>query len=1608
MSVAAASRSVPALIDRAADLARQGAGGESTAGFLHLLYKNVPEEDLAGRSAESLVESARDLLDLMAERRPGRARISVAETPEGGTTVRIVNDDMPFLVDSVTAALGALNLSAALVLHPILAVRRDVDGRLERLILDRQDEADLADPIRESVMHVELEGSVDAARRGRIAHDLEHVLADVRAAVIDWAPMLKQVREFADDLGRPGLPVPVGEAAEVAQFLIWLTENNFTFLGYREYSFGDQGLQVMPGRGKGVLRDDSYLVFDGLRNMAQLPPDLQQFQRAPQLLLITKSNRRSTVHRPVPLDTIGIKSFDASGNLVALRFVVGLFTSASYNAPPHAIPILRRKVQRSMERSGFLADSHDGKALRHILDTLPRDELFQIGETELYQMAEGILRLQNRQRVALFARRDPFERFVSCLVYIPRDRYDREVRQRILRILETAFDGTLDGFTVDLDDSALATRLHILVKTTPGQIPDVALGTVEQRLAEAARAWSDGLHEALLAAHGRERGASLFNRYRAAFPPGYADRTDGATAASDIGRIERIESGRPIALILDRREGAAAESFRLKIFHAAEPVTLSTVLPMLENLGFRVVNEIPFETRPEGPVPVVWVQEFELSAEGGAAVDLKQCGPLIEEALPQIWTGSVDNDGFNRLILLAGLSAREVVVLRAYAKFLRQAGATFSQSYMEDTLSAYPTIAEKLVRLFELQFAPEAPDDARLAQSVLLSEAIEAELDEVESLDQDRILRGFLLLITKSLRTNFYQTGSDDRPKPHLSVKLASREIDLLPLPRPLCEIYVYSPRMEGVHLRGGRVARGGIRWSDRREDFRTEILGLMKAQQVKNAVIVPMGSKGGFVVKRAPRPTGDAGADREALMAEVVACYSMLMRGMLDITDTIDGDHVTPPKDVVRRDGDDPYLVVAADKGTATFSDIANGIAGEYGFWLGDAFASGGSVGYDHKVMAITARGAWEAVKRHFRELGTDTQTTDFTCIGVGDMSGDVFGNGMLLSRHIRLVAAFDHRHIFIDPEPDAETGWQERQRLFGLARSSWSDYNPGLISKGGGVFSRAAKAIALTPEIRARFGIGPEMLAPAALIKHLLQQPVDLLWFGGIGTYVKASGESNAEAGDKANDTLRVDAGDLKAKVVGEGANLGVTQRGRIEYALKGGKLNTDAIDNSAGVDTSDHEVNIKIGLGGMIQSGSLTEAERAPFLAAMTDAVASLVLRDNYLQTLALSLAEAEAGQRLDEHARLMRVLEKAGRLDRALEFLPNDETLSERQAARRGLTRPELAVLLAYAKNTTYADLLETDLPDDPALDSELLGYFPEVMVARSAEALEAHRLRREIVATQLANEALNRMGPGFVVEMQARTGRPVPEVLRAFRIARDVFGLAALWQRIEGLDTLVPAACQTRLFLAVQHGAEEAARWFLRSGQKLDIASATSRFRPGVASLAAGLDVLLPEAELQALQDLAARYEAEGVGAALASEVVRLDTLTSGLDITRLDEGRDIDPVALGRLYFALGDALSIPALRARLRALPAATSWQRLAALAMLDDLAALHRDLAARVLDGAADKPVDSRLEAWLAAHAEPLAATRDILAEILRAPDPDLAMLTVGFRQLRSLAAG
>jgi glutamate dehydrogenase len=1578
------------LIDRVQSLAAQRLSPEALVPVRRLLsafYANVVPEDILHREPEALYAAVMALQGFARQRSPGQAKLRLMQPrpDEGGwesehAVLQIVNDDMPFLVDSITGALQKLDITVHLVVHPILPVSRDAEGKL----LEFPEEA--GGPL-ESLMHIEIDRQ-PADRYPQIEAALAGVLADVRAAVEDWRAMRGRTDEILADLSEDLPNLPLQELAESRDFIAWLLDDHFTFLGCRSFKFGADTITVEEGTGLGLLRDANVRIFDEERDLSAMPPEVKAFLRRPSMLLLAKADRASTVHRPVLMDIVGIKRFDKNGKVIGLHVLAGLYAAAAYTRPPALIPLLRRKVQNVVERAGFRSDSHDGRALQVILENYPRDELMQAGEEVLFDTTMAMLRLQERQKVALFLRRDEFGRFVSALVFIPRDRYDTALRLQIVELLEGALGGKVVAWYTQVADNPLA-RLHFIVRVAAGQGRDVDPLALEARLAEAARSWSDRLQEVLVDEHGEDKGLALYRRWGRAFSPVYRETYGPRTALMDLDRIEAAKDG--VGLHLYRPLESPETEVRFKIYRQGEPVHLSDVLPVFEHLGFKVISEVPHALCQGGDAQPVWIHDFTMVTNDGHNLDIESLRDRFEDAFRAVWQGLAEDDGFNRLVINAGLTWRQVMVLRAYAKYLRQAGSTFSQAYVEKSVTGNPDSAALLVKLFETRFDPAQASEAEDVHA-----AIEAALEKIVSADEDRILRWFLNLLDCTLRTNYFQM------KDYLSFKLDSKKVLGLPLPRPNVEVFVYSPRMEGIHLRGGKVSRGGIRWSDRPEDFRTEILGLIKAQMVKNAVIVPVGSKGGFILKHPPKTGG-----REAFMAEGIACYQTLMRGLLDITDNLVNGAVVPPANVVRRDADDPYLVVAADKGTATFSDIANGISADYGFWLGDAFASGGSQGYDHKVMGITARGAWESVKRHFREMGIDCQTQTFTAIGVGDMSGDVFGNGMLNSRHTQLLVAFDHRHIFIDPEPDAESSFVERQRMFALPRSSWADYDASKISAGGMIYPRDAKSITLTPQIKTRFAIEADHMTPNELIRILLTTPVDLLWFGGIGTYVKSEDETNAEVGDRANEALRINGKDLRCKIIGEGANLAMTQLGRIEFASAGGRSNTDAIDNSAGVDCSDHEVNIKILVDSALTSGDLTQKQRNELLAAMTDEVGHLVLRDNYLQSQAITLFEAQAPAMLDQQERFMRLLERAGRLDRAVEFLPDDAELGRRSHAGRGLTRPEIAVLLAYSKMWLYDAILESDLPDDPLLAEDLVRYFPKRLdTPEWRERMANHRLRREIVATTATNSMVNRIGGSIVARLVERTGTPPADVARAYLIARDAFGLRQVWRDIEALDNKVPATVQTAMLIEANRLIERAVSWVLTHAPRpLDMARLRVELAPGIEAVRAEFEQVLPPETTAALAARAEAYREQGVPEDLARRVAALIVLASANDIARIST-RISQPVeAVGRLYFLVGGRFGLGWLRAAAEKMPAGSHWQKMASDAVIDDLYVRQASLCESVAQDGVGKPAEEALEAWIESRKAAVLRTDQLLAELRAVGKLELASLTVASHQFAGL---
>ncbi|MEU8437438.1 NAD-glutamate dehydrogenase [Streptomyces sp. NPDC029216] len=1611
-------------------------GQGATLAYLQRYYLHTAPEDLADRDPVDVFGAALSHYRLAENRPQGTANVRV-HTPtveENGWTsshsvVEVVTDDMPFLVDSVTNELSRQGRGIHVVIHPQVVVRRDLTGKLIEILGPDCDAhgpktARPHDSLVESWIHVEIDRETDKADLKQITADLLRVLSDVRESVEDWEKMRDAALRIADELpNEPTAPdLREYEQEEARELLRWLADDHFTFLGFREYNLVDgDALTAVPGTGLGILRsdplhhgqEDAHPVSPSFN---RLPADARAKAREHRLLVLTKANSRATVHRPSYLDYVGVKKFDAEGNVVGERRFLGLFSSAAYTESVRRVPVIRRKVSEVLEGAGFSPSSHDGRDLLQILETYPRDELFQTPVDKLREIATSVLYLQERRRLRLYLRQDEYGRYYSALVYLPRDRFTTGVRLRLMDILKEELGGTSVDFTAWNTESILS-RIHFVVRVPQGtQLPaltDADVERVESRLVEAARSWADGFGEALNAELGEERAAELLRKYGGSFSEGYkADHTP-RMAVSDLCHLEKLSaSERPFALSLYEPVGAGPGERRFKIYRTGEQVSLSAVLPVLQRLGVEVTDERPYELRRSDRVSA-WIYDFglrmPLSTGNGDSYLGDDARERFQEAFAAVWTGEAENDNFNALVLGAGLTWRQAVVLRAYAKYMRQAGSTFSQDYMEDTLRNNVHTTRLLVSLFEARMSPGRQAAGTELVDAMLEE-LDGALDQVASLDEDRILRAFLTLIKATLRTNFFQLNDAGEQHAYVSMKFDPQAIPDLPAPRPAFEIWVYSPRVEGVHLRFGKVARGGLRWSDRREDFRTEILGLVKAQMVKNTVIVPVGAKGGFVAKNLPDPS----VDRDAWLAEGIASYKIFISALLDITDNLVAGEVVPPKGVVRHDGDDTYLVVAADKGTATFSDIANSVAESYGFWLGDAFASGGSAGYDHKGMGITARGAWESVKRHFRELGHDTQTEDFTVVGVGDMSGDVFGNGMLLSEHIRLVAAFDHRHIFIDPTPDAAVSYAERRRLFELPRSSWADYDTALLSAGGGIHPRSAKAIPVNAQMRAALGIeaGVTKMTPADLMQAILQAPVDLLWNGGIGTYVKATAETHADVGDKANDAIRVNGSDVRAKVIGEGGNLGLTQLGRIEFARtgaggEGGKVNTDAIDNSAGVDTSDHEVNIKILLNGLVAEGDMTVKQRNKLLAEMTDEVGHLVLRNNYAQNTALANGSAQASSLLHAQQRFMRRLGRDGQLDRQLEFLPNDRQIRELLNTGRGLTQPELAVLFAYTKITVADELIHTELPDDPYLRRLLHTYFPGALVAKFPEQVDAHPLRREIITTLLVNDTVNSGGSTFLHRLREETGASLEEIVRAQLSAREIFGMAKVWDAVEALDNKVAADVQTRIRLHSRRLVERGTRWLLNNRpQPLQITETVELFSARVAQVWDELPKLVRGADLEWYRTVMDELTGEGVPEELAAKVAGFSSAFPTLDIVATADRTGVDPLAVAEVYYDLADRLDITQLMDRIIELPRSDRWQSMARASIREDLFAAHASLTADVLAvGNGDSTPEERFKAWEEKNAALIGRARTTLDEIRGSDDFDLANLSVAMRTMRSL---
>jgi len=1622
-----------AILTQVAEHLEQTPEGGDRSDLVERYFRHVATEELADRPVEVLGLAVAHHLELARDRAPGTANVAVFNLTTTGeqwanprTMVQVVTDDMPFLVDSVTSELVGQGIDVHLIIHPQFMVRRDVLGHLEAVLeVDPQETAGPATSvgkIRESWMTLTIDRETDEARLAEVAARIRDVLEDVRQAVEDWPKMRSRCLVIAAETeGNPPQGVAADEVARTVAFLRWMADDHYTFLGYRDYrlqesELGGEAIVPVTGSGLGLLRSDPTLgdTHVPMSEAAQA----KAHERT--LLIVTKANSRSTVHRRAFLDYVGIKQYDADGRVVGEHRFLGLYAATAYTDSVTRLPLVAEKVKAIIRRSGVSAVSHTAKDLLGVLETYPRDELFQASVDQLFEVALEVTRLQERRRTRLFLREDDYGRYVSAIVFIPRDRYNTAVRLRMAEILQDAFAGESIEFSARVSESALS-RIHYVVRMPKAErvrmLSQDERDALEQRLVDVSRTWSDRLGDALRDKLGEAQGERLMARFGRGFSTAYEETFTTSQGVADLAHLDRLAEGRRTSVALYRPVHAPATVRRFKLFRI-DPLSLTDILPIFSHMGVEVIDEQPYEVERSDGV-TLHVYDFGLRAADAAtweAVPHELLRELFEGAVAAVWNGQAESDGFNKLVLAAQLTWRQVVILRMVSRYLRQTRSTFSQEYLEDGLVSNPAIAADLVELFETRFDPDryagAVDGARTDAEAEIAERVVTALDDVASLDHDRIIRAFLGVIRAGLRTNYYQQGASpaspgDAARAYVSIKLDPSKVPDLPAPRPAFEIWVYSPRVEGVHLRFGPVARGGLRWSDRREDFRTEILGLVKAQMVKNAVIVPTGSKGGFFAKALPDPA----VDRDAWLDEGKAAYRMFVSGLLDLTDNRVSGQVVPPSRTVRHDPDDTYLVVAADKGTATFSDLANGVAQAYGFWLDDAFASGGSAGYDHKAMGITAKGAWESVKRHFREMGTDTQSEDFTVVGVGDMSGDVFGNGMLLSEHIKLVAAFDHRHVFVDPDPDPATSFAERERMFALPRSSWDDYDKSLISEGGGVFARSLKSVRITPQMRAALGLADEVTAmtPAELMHAILLAPVDLLWNGGIGTYVKATTEDHLSVGDRANDGIRVNGADLRVKVVGEGGNLGLSQLGRIEAAVSGVRVNTDAVDNSAGVDTSDHEVNIKILLGDVVRRGEMTIEERNELLASMTDEIADQVLRDNYEQNVLLGNARAQGSSMAPVHMRIMRWLEERGELDRTIEFLPSDAELEKRHHEGRGLTSPELCVLLAYAKLAVKKDLLASDLPDDPYLAATLAAYFPAPLRHGYGEELAEHPLRREIVANAVANAMVNRGGITFVYRAMEETGATAEQVARAFVVSREVFGLSEFVAAVEGLDNVIGTDAQTRQYFEFRRLLDRAVRWFLASrATSVDIRTEIERFAATVAELGPEVPRLLRGVEQERLDERAEDFEKSGIPAEMALWTVSLLDRYSLLDIVEISADTGNEPTAVAPLYYLVSESFGIDTMLTRVTRLPREDRWEALARGALRDDLYAVLEAMTRAVIDangGTADGDPARAFDVWASANADVIGRARTSLGGILRLESPNIAALSVALRTLRSV---
>ena len=1571
--------------------------------FVRQFFSTMSLDDLKETSIADLYNMAHNFWQLIEERQPLETKIKVYNPSlehhawqSRHTVVELICDDMSFLVDSLRIVIMRMGIGLHLTIHMGgIRLLRDATNHVSD-ILPREGVAVPSMRIEAPIL-LKIDRQTDPKTLAELERQFRQVLTENRAVVDDWQAMRDNVCASIEELKQVPATINQEEIKETQAFLSWMEDHHFTFIGMCDYKIvqdkGDAVLKAIPGTGHGVLRDE--FSKTNIFHISSMPVQARELMQSPHILVMSKTDTLSSIHRDTYTDYVGIKRFSASGEVIGERRILGLYTSAAYNSNPIHIPFLRHKVASIIQQSKLNPRSHAGRILLNILETLPRDDLIQGTEEELLEISMGIFYMQERRKIRMFSRMDRYHRFISCLVYVPKDLCNTELRNDMLKVLSDGFHATTISFSTYFSESVMA-RVHYMIRINPESAIDFDYKEIESKLVEIGRSWLDDVSQILMDVCGEEKASHLFLRYKAAFPAVYKASFTPDVAVSDIIHVEELSDSMRLGMNFYRISDDAAESYRLKLYQNNMTMPLSDVLPIIENLGLRAITERPYElTFADGHI--TWINDFSLQYTAGSELNIDDIKELFQEAFASIWFGETENDGFNQLILAASLHCRQVAVLRMYAKYFKQIGFTFSQEYIEKALLVNSAIAKKLFELFDLRFNP-LQTEGHLEAYNEVKQSILNDLELVTNLDEDKIIRQFIQVISETLRTNYYQLDVDGKPKPYISIKLNSRAIPGLPKPHPMYEIFVYSTGFEAVHLRSSKVARGGLRWSDRREDFRTEILGLMKAQQVKNAVIVPNGAKGGFVLKQAPGPN----ASREEFMAEGIRCYRQFIRGLLDITDNYVSSVLTKPNNVVCYDDDDAYLVVAADKGTATFSDIANAISLENQFWLGDAFASGGSIGYDHKKMGITARGAWESVHRHFYGMGLDPDTTDFTVVGIGDMAGDVFGNGMLLSPHIKLVAAFNHVHIFIDPNPNSAKSFAERKRLFELPRSSWTDYNSNLISQGGGVFNRSAKSIVLSPEMKVLFGLKEDMVEPNVLIKSILKAKVDLLWSGGIGTFVKARSEANAEVGDRTNDLIRINGKQLRARSVAEGGNLGLTQLARVEYALNGGLIYTDFIDNSAGVSCSDKEVNIKILLNSVMIDGDLTFKQRNELLSSMTDEVAQLVLRENYLQTRSINLSASQALRATELNMRYINELQRSGKLDRHIEFLPDDKQLLERKSLGKGLTSSEIAVLMCYSKIILKEAILASDVPEDEYLKQFLIHAFPKPLQERYSAAMEQHRLKREIIATNVSNLIINEMGFGFVYRVQSETGALVPDIVRAYIIARSIFDFDDVWTKIEALDNQIKSDDQIALMTVYVRLLRRTTRWFLNAKHiQLNMAQSVTKYLPDIRALKAAIPHCLGALFQSRFDEHYKKYLEMKLPEDLALELTKTRGLFAAMDIVEIAHETNITVDQAAEAFFGVGEFLDLGWIREQIIIHPTENNWESLVREGLRDDFDLQQRYVTTGILKSKAHElSFSDHLQEWAIHNAPQIERWNEMMNHFKTTEKLNFTMFSVAVR--------